>query len=141
VSIAYVEDKKAPYSTPGRAKRQTALKKGGTIGGYVLREIEQNRIVLVRGEDRLVVMLDEKRKRMGDEKAASSPFKGPIGAFPPTSIAPAAPQVTVPSPGAAISIPPVQGADNQGTGSPALTRSQRLEAIRNLKSQRGATPP
>jgi hypothetical protein len=135
IRIAYVEDKKAPYSTPGRAKRQTALKIGGSIGGYVLREIEPNRIVLVRGEDKLVVMLDDKGKRTGEEKAASSTFKGPTGAFPPASTTPAAPQVTSPPPGAAVSATPAQG-DKQGP----MTRSQRLEAMRNAKSQRGATP-
>jgi hypothetical protein len=135
-----VEDKKSPYSTPGRAKRQTALKKGGSIGGYVLREIEPNRIVLVKGEDKLVVMLDDKGKRMGDEKAASSPFKGPTGAFPSASATPVAPQVTSPPLGAGISTTPKQGADVQGPASPGMTRSQRLEAMRNAKSQRGATP-
>ena len=57
LSIAYVEDKKAPYSTPGRGKRQTQLKKGDNVSGYVLQDIEPNRIVLVKGEEKLVVPL------------------------------------------------------------------------------------
>jgi hypothetical protein len=140
VSIAYVEDKKSPYSTPGRPKRQTALKKGSSIGGYVLREIEPNRIVLVRGEDKLVVMLDDSEKRKGSETGSSQASKGVGGAFPPTSIAPAAPQAIAPSPGAAIFGAPAPGADNRGPASAAQTRSQRLETMRNLKLQRGATP-
>ena len=135
VSVAYVEDKKSPYSTPGRAKRQTALKKGGSIGGYVLREIEPNRIVLVRGEDRLVVLLDETGKRMGDEKAASPLFKTPSGAFAPTSTVPAAPQVTAPSTATAPPPRPVT------TPTSTPPRGQTAEMIRNSKmQQRGMAP-
>jgi hypothetical protein len=152
VSIAYVEDKKAPYSTPGRAKRQTALKKGGSIGGYVLREIEPNRSVLVKGEDKLVVMLDDGEKRKGSDSASPQASKGVAGAFPPTSIVPAAPQVVkppaavappsamTPPPGAAMAPSPAQSADSQRPAFPGMTRSQKLEMIRDLKSQRGATP-
>jgi hypothetical protein len=39
LSVAYLEDKKAPVSTPGRGPRQTALKKGETLSGFTLREI------------------------------------------------------------------------------------------------------
>lgn len=137
VSVAYVEDKKSPYSTPGRAKRQTALKKGGSIGGYVLREIEPNRIVLVRGEDRLVVMLDETGKRMGDEKAASPPFKGPTGGFPPASTPPAGPQVQVMAP------PPAAAPPSRPVISPtsAPPRGQTAEMIRNSKMQQREVAP
>ncbi|MGO9139480.1 MAG: hypothetical protein ACLP9S_07775 [Syntrophales bacterium] len=131
VSIAYVEDKKSPYSTPGRAKRQIALKKGGSIGGYVLREIEPNRIVLVRGDDKLVVMLDDSEKRKGSETGSSQASKGIGGAYQPASVLPAAPQAIAPPPGAAISAGPAQGFDNQGP----MTGGRNLEVIRNPKSQ------
>jgi len=142
VSIAYVEDKKSPYSTPGRAKRQTALKKGGSIGGYVLREIEPNRIVLVKGEDKLVVMLDDTEKRKGSEGGTSQTAKGVAGPSSPTFIAPATPQVTTPSPGAAISAAPqVMTAPPGGAVSPGQARvMQRLE-MRNQRLQTGGTPP
>ena len=35
-SYAFIEDKKAPYSTPGRGKRQVTLKKGDHLSGYTL---------------------------------------------------------------------------------------------------------
>ncbi|MEW6001770.1 MAG: hypothetical protein AB1638_03865 [Nitrospirota bacterium] len=57
ISLAYLEDLKAPYSTPGRGKRQTALKKGETMSGFVLKEVETDKIVMVRGEDMMVVNL------------------------------------------------------------------------------------
>ncbi|MGZ6292137.1 MAG: hypothetical protein ACXWMK_08120 [Syntrophales bacterium] len=134
VSIAYVEDKKSPYSTPGRAKRQTALKKGGSIGGYVLREIEPNRIVLVRGEDKLVVMLDDTEKRKGSATGSAEAYKAAPGAFMPTSVAPALPQAPAPSPAAALPPRPVT--------SPAMAapRGQTPEMIRNSLMQQRAAP-
>ena len=69
LSIAYIEDKRAPSSTTGRAKRQTALKKGSSIGGYVFQEIEANRIMLVKGKDKLILTLDGNEKRKGSEGA------------------------------------------------------------------------
>ncbi len=137
VSIAYVEDKKSPYSTPGRPKRQTALKKGGSIGGYVLREIEPNRIVLVKGEDKLVVMLDNTEKRKGSEGGTSQTLRGAAGPSSPMFIAPAAPQVTMPSPGVNIPGAPARGADKVGPASaPAASAMQKIE-MRSKKITEG----
>jgi hypothetical protein len=61
-SYAFIEDRKVPYSTPGRGKRQTILKKGDRLSGYTLVEIAADRIVLLSGEERVVVMLDDKAK-------------------------------------------------------------------------------
>lgn len=71
-SIAYVEDTKAPYSTPGRGKRQVVLKKGDNVSGFVLKEIEPTHIVLLRGSERLVVNLDMKDRLRGGEPAAAA---------------------------------------------------------------------
>lgn len=62
VSIAYMEDLKAPYTTPGRGKRQTALKKGDTFSGFTLKEIEKDKIVMARGEETVVVHLVDSSK-------------------------------------------------------------------------------
>ncbi|MCX8026574.1 MAG: hypothetical protein N3A62_01790 [Thermodesulfovibrionales bacterium] len=62
--IAYIEDLKAPVTTPGRGKRQKAMKIGESIGGFVLKEIHPDRIVLFRGEESMVVnVIDPKKKR------------------------------------------------------------------------------
>lgn len=61
-SIAYVEDKKSPLTTPGRGKRHKVLKKGDSIGGFVLNEIYPDKIVLTRGEESLVVNLTDSTK-------------------------------------------------------------------------------
>ena len=53
--LAYVEDLKAPRTSPGRGKRQTALKKGDMMSGYTLKEIEPDEIVMARGEESIAV--------------------------------------------------------------------------------------
>ena len=100
MSIAYIEDKKAPYSTPGRGKRQIALKKGDHLGEYVLTQVETDRIVLVKGDDKIVVMLTDGEKRKGSETQASprtsrsTPVPPLPSAFP--SPAPSPPALTPP---------------------------------------------
>jgi hypothetical protein len=56
-SLAYLEDLKAPYSTPGRGKRQTTLRKGDTMSGFTLKDVEADKIVMVRGEEKMLVYL------------------------------------------------------------------------------------
>jgi hypothetical protein len=73
MSIAYVEDRKAPLPAGGRGNRQMRLKKGDSINGYVLREIEPDRVVLAKGEEKLVVMLEDKDKKRGVTGAAATP--------------------------------------------------------------------
>ncbi|MCG2721650.1 MAG: hypothetical protein L6290_06515 [Thermodesulfovibrionales bacterium] len=59
LSLAYVEDLKAPRSSPGRGKRQTSLKKGDRISGFTLKEIHSDNIVLMRGDEKLVVSIQD----------------------------------------------------------------------------------
>jgi len=68
--IAYVEDKKNPYSTPGRGKRQMPITEGAMIGGYKLTEVNPESIVLVRGDDRMVVNLRDHKERHAPEMPA-----------------------------------------------------------------------
>lgn len=63
LNLAYVEDKKAPKSTPGRGVRQVVLKKGDGLSGFVLKEIEKDRIVLVRDGEIMTVYLSDSKKR------------------------------------------------------------------------------
>jgi type II secretory pathway component PulC len=53
--LAYIEDLKAPRNSLGRGKRQTALKKGDTLSGFTLKEIEADQIVMARGEESITV--------------------------------------------------------------------------------------
>jgi hypothetical protein len=72
--IAYIEDKKNPYFTPGRGKRQTPVVQGAMIGGYTLKEVNPETIVLVRGKDKMVVNLrDQKDRKEMESKAMQRP--------------------------------------------------------------------
>ena len=63
----YVEDRKSPYSTAGRGKRQIAVNEGGMIAGYKLAKVNADSIVLVRGEDKITITLNiQKEKKPGE---------------------------------------------------------------------------
>lgn len=84
--VAYVEDKKSPYSTPGRANRQVALNKGDVIGGFVLKEIEAEQITLVRGEEKMIVTLYEnKARKPGEASSKISPAHTSAPMVPPSA--------------------------------------------------------
>ncbi|MEW6602028.1 MAG: type II secretion system protein N, partial [Nitrospirota bacterium] len=64
-SMAFIEDLKAPYTTAGRGKRQRTLRVGGMLSGYTLSRVYTDRVVLVRGEERMEVrVLDQKKGRV-----------------------------------------------------------------------------
>jgi len=74
--IAYIEDKKSPYSTPGRGKRQVAVKEGDMIAGYKLEIVNTESILLVHGDDRITVDLRTQKERKSGEAAAKSTLSG-----------------------------------------------------------------
>jgi len=68
LKMAYIEDLKAPRSTSGRGKRQVALKQGDSLSGFSLKEIEAGKVVMVRGDDRIIVpIIDPAHAREGQE--------------------------------------------------------------------------
>ena len=71
-AIVYMEDKKAPHSTPGRGKRQLALRKDDTLSGFRVAEIDEDKVVMVRGEERLTVLVNEKGKDRGKGAASAA---------------------------------------------------------------------
>jgi hypothetical protein len=102
-SIAYVEDAKAPYATPGRGKRQRALKKGDNLSGYILKEIEPNRIVLARGKDVIVAnLLDGNKRKTGSASASSTSISPSVGSRAFSPAVPSTPQPARLPPPAAI---------------------------------------
>jgi hypothetical protein len=72
MQMAYMEDKKAPVSTPGRGKRQSALKKGESLSGFTLKEVKADKVVMARGEETLAVLLEDQKSPKGREGAAGS---------------------------------------------------------------------
>jgi hypothetical protein len=94
MSVAYVEDKKNPKTSPGRGKRQNVMKKGDAVGGFVLKEIEADRIMLVRGEETMVVHLSQ-----GDKSRTSEvPGAAPVAAKPVPGTPSPAPKPGAPTP-------------------------------------------
>jgi hypothetical protein len=151
-SYAFVEDKKAPYSTPGRGKRQITLKTGDRLSGYTLGEIEANRIVLVKGTEKVVVMLDDgEKRRTGEATAMPTTTRPATGASePPTPAASSSPPA-IASPQLPVSLRPGIGLPASRPSSPAAPslgpatgtpdsppvggrRAVRMEALKELKA-------
>lgn len=95
MTIAYIEDKKSPKTTPGRGKRQTVVKKGDVLSGFTLREIQVDRITLTRDQETMVVPLMDVAKQRGDDAAGGSKPPSPatqaVSASPAPLSAPASP--------------------------------------------------
>lgn len=65
--VAYVEDKKNNYSTPGRGQRQITVNEGEMIAGYKLTKVNADSILLVRGDDKITVTLRAQKERKPGE--------------------------------------------------------------------------
>ena len=63
--VAFIEDKKFPKTTPVRGKQQAVIKQGDMIGGFIVKQIGTDKIVLTRGEEQMTVYLDDEQKRSG----------------------------------------------------------------------------
>ncbi|KQC11511.1 MAG: hypothetical protein APR62_09755 [Smithella sp. SDB] len=74
--IAYIEDRKSPYSTPGRGPRQVAVNEGAMIAGYKLEKINADSISLLRGENKITITLSTGKERKQSEVAIQTPLSG-----------------------------------------------------------------
>jgi len=91
VRIAYMEDKKAPQNAPTRGKKQIPLKMGETLSGFILKEVDADKVVMVRGDEKLDVHLNDPAKSKTREGAttaapgtqAATPTQQQPGAKPP----------------------------------------------------------
>lgn len=133
MNVAYVEDKKNPKTSPGRGKRQTVMKKGDAVSGFVLKEIENDRIVLVRGDETMVVHLSQGDKpRTSDVPVGASPTPKPTPVTPsPTPQRPGIPSPARPAPmtsPAASATAPQAGAqtEQQKVFAPPIPRGVKL---------------
>ena len=61
-AIAYMDDLKSPVTTPGRGRRQTALRRGDTMSGFTLKDVDADKVVMTRGEENLMVYLNDPQK-------------------------------------------------------------------------------
>jgi hypothetical protein len=137
LGIAYLEDKKgAPVTTPGRGKRQTAIKKGESLSGFILKELFNDRVVMNRGEETMTVYLNDSQSpkaREGVPDQTKTAPKAPAGTPPAlsrpgtASAGPAGPDnrsrpATSPSPpSTAGPIPPAAMSGLPSSGTPAAS--------------------
>lgn len=104
--IAFMDDLKTSYTTPGRGKRQHVVSQGGSLSGFVLSEVHDNNVVMARGEEKITVLLEDRlNKRAG-------PVETTAAAKPPTA----------PQPGQAPGTP--QRTAGQPPGQPAAAQAQ-----------------
>jgi len=84
VRIAYLSDKKAPRTTPGRGERQVGLKVGETLSGYTLKEVLPDAAVLARDDDRieLKIISPENKKNRGAAESGAPAIPGGMAAQP-----------------------------------------------------------
>jgi hypothetical protein len=68
--IAYMEDGNSPETTPGRGKRQKALKEGEEFSGYTLARVYHEKVVMVKEDDTIEVPIvnPSKPKQRGGSK-------------------------------------------------------------------------
>lgn len=119
--IAYIEDVRNPYTTPGRGKRQTPVVQGSMIGGYKLTEVNPETLVLMRGDDKMVVNLRDQKDRKDAEattgkKPSAAAAKPKAPSIPQLPVMPQMPVVQPTGPGPA---PPIHR--SAGPGSPLPT--------------------
>lgn len=72
ISLAYLEDQKAS-TAQGKGKKQKAIKKGEVLSGFTLKEIETDRVVMVRGEEKIEVKVFGHTKQQEKPAQASAP--------------------------------------------------------------------
>jgi hypothetical protein len=70
-NLAFMEDLKAPFASSGRGKRQRALHIGNSISGYTLTEVHPERVLLVKGDDRIEVAVYDPSHPKRHETAAA----------------------------------------------------------------------
>ncbi len=89
--IAYMEDRKAPQNSPTRGTKQIPVRLGESLSGFTLKEIDTNKVVMARGEEKIDVFLtDTKTPKNRDVGPAQQPPPAGPRTFIPTGGQPGA---------------------------------------------------
>jgi hypothetical protein len=137
--LAYIEDKKSPQSTPGRGKRQTVVKQGDVISGFVLKSVEADRIVLTRGEEQMIVYLSDAKKQR--EVVTAPPPAGQRGGVPGTTPFPAAPGSAPGGAPGTVAMPGVPAAAGQRTSPASVAPGATPQSAPGSASPAATSPP
>jgi hypothetical protein len=133
VRIAYMEDKKAPVSSPGRGKRQIPLKKGESLSGFSLLQIDGDRVLMARGDEKISVLLSSPKVREVAAVAAAHPPAPDRGMPFPVSQTPA-PAGAAPPP--QVLLPPAPGQQPAASGASSSAARRRRGAGTTAPPQR-----
>lgn len=76
ISLAYLEDQKASTGQ-GKGKKQKAIKKGEVMSGFTLKEIETDRVLMVRGEEKIEVKVFGHTKQQEKQAQVTAPKTSP----------------------------------------------------------------
>lgn len=76
-SIAYFEDMKAPRNSTGRGRRQVALKIGDNLSGFTVKEIDTDKVVMARGEEKMVIPVNDTQRAKNQAAPTTAPGSAP----------------------------------------------------------------
>lgn len=107
LKLAYMEDMKSP----SKGKRQKALKQGETISGFTVKEIDTDKVLMVRGDEKMEVRITDKPRSRSNGTVAQTAPAGSVSQ-------------------------PSSSASQQKTSAEDLIKKRR-EAIRNARESRG----
>jgi len=94
LQIAYIEDLKEPRITKGRGKRQIPLRKGDTMSGFVLKEIVPEKVMMIRGDEKIIVQIHDQNYKKSISVQEPSTKGTPKKVVPPEIQAALPPQPT-----------------------------------------------
>lgn len=79
--VAFLEDLKSPYNTAGRGKRQKTLQLGHVLSGFVLNDIQHDKVVMVKGEEKIEVRVttpSHKKERVIETSPSVKPLDSSV---------------------------------------------------------------
>jgi hypothetical protein len=133
--IAFMDDLKTPFTTPGRGKRQHSIAQGGNLSGFVLSEVHADKVVMTRGEEKISVLLDDRQNKRS----------GPVETTAPAVSAPIAGRKPAQTPSTPKTARPAQPAQQPAAQQAQPYRQYQPEALRNrmrsIKQQPRTTQP
>lgn len=69
LKLAFMDDLKSPQSTVGRGIRQRTVSLGKSLSGYVLTEVFTDRVVMVKGEEKIEIAVKDPSKPKRTKKS------------------------------------------------------------------------
>jgi hypothetical protein len=129
--VAFMDDLKTPYTTPGRGKRQHIISQGSSLSGYVLSEVHEEMIVMARGDDKITVRIDDRQhKRTGSAEVTA-----------PAVSAPAAGRRPAPTPQTPRALRPAQQAQQPAAQQAQPFRQYQPDTLRRSMRSIKQQPP